>query len=152
MASTAMSRAEREAFLAGVHVGVISLADDARGPLTVPIWYGYEPGDDVWIITDRDSRKGKLLVKLERFSLCAQTETAQYKYVSVEDRRARARGPGAPHARAAPPSRRKRGRLHQGDRRRQRATRASSSACGPSAGSMSTTRRHSGLNAPGELR
>jgi len=84
MASTAMSRAEREAFLAGVHVGVISLADGARGPLTVPIWYGYEPGDDLWVITDRDSRKGKLLVKLERFSLCAQTETPPYKYVSVE--------------------------------------------------------------------
>jgi nitroimidazol reductase NimA-like FMN-containing flavoprotein (pyridoxamine 5'-phosphate oxidase superfamily) len=84
MASTAMSRAEREAFLSGVHVGVISLADGARGALTVPIWYGYEPGDDLWIITERDSRKGKLLVKLERFSLCAQTESPPYKYVSIE--------------------------------------------------------------------
>ena len=84
MASLAMTRAEREAFLAGVHVGVISLADGARGPLTVPIWYGYEPGGDVWIVTERDSRKGKLLVALDRFSLCAQTEAPPYKYVSVE--------------------------------------------------------------------
>ena len=84
MASLAMSRAEREAFLAAVRVGVISIADDGRGPLTVPIWYGYEPGDDLWIITDRESRKGKLLLKADRFSLCAQTETPPYQYVSVE--------------------------------------------------------------------
>ena len=79
-----MSRAEREAFLAAVRVGVISIADDGRGPLTVPIWYGYEPGGDLWVVTDRDSRKGKLLMKADRFSLCVQTETPPYQYVSVE--------------------------------------------------------------------
>ena len=84
MASLAMTRAEREAFLAGVHVGVISLADGARGPLTVPIWYGYEPGGEVWFVTDRDSRKGKLLLLVDRLSLCVQTESPPYKYVSVE--------------------------------------------------------------------
>ena len=84
MASLAMSRAEREAFLAAVRVGVISIADDGRGPLTVPIWYGYEPGGELWIVTDRESRKGKLLLKADRFSLCAQTETPPYQYVSVE--------------------------------------------------------------------
>jgi nitroimidazol reductase NimA-like FMN-containing flavoprotein (pyridoxamine 5'-phosphate oxidase superfamily) len=84
MASLAMSRAEREAFLAAVRVGVISLADPGRGPLTVPIWYGYEPGGELWIVTDRDSRKGVLLLKADRFSLCAQTETPPYSYVSVE--------------------------------------------------------------------
>ncbi len=84
MASLAMSRAEREAFLAAVRVGVISLADEGRGPLTVPIWYGYEPGGELWIVTDRDSRKGALLLKADRFSLCAQTETPPYQYVSVE--------------------------------------------------------------------
>ena len=32
-----MSRAEREEFLAGVHVGVLSVASgDARGPLAIP--------------------------------------------------------------------------------------------------------------------
>ncbi|MEX2207103.1 MAG: pyridoxamine 5'-phosphate oxidase family protein [Myxococcota bacterium] len=84
MPSLAMSRAEREAFLAAVRVGVISIADDGRGPLTVPIWYGYEPGGELWIVTDRESRKGKLLLKADRFSLCAQTETPPYQYVSVE--------------------------------------------------------------------
>lgn len=84
MSSLSMTRAEREAFLAAVRVGVLSLADGERGPLTVPVWYGYEPGSELWIVTDRDSRKGKLLVGLDRFSLCVQTETPPYKYVSVE--------------------------------------------------------------------
>ena len=82
--SLAMTKEEREAFLAGVHVGVISVEEPGRGPLTAPIWYGYEPGGDVWIITGEDSRKGKLLKAAKRFSLVAQQEEAPYKYVSVE--------------------------------------------------------------------
>jgi hypothetical protein len=31
--SLAMTRQEREAFLADVHVGIISIADEGRGPL-----------------------------------------------------------------------------------------------------------------------
>src|SRR5947207_11674858 len=79
-----MTREEREAFLADVHVAVISVAEDGHGPLVVPIWYSYEPGGEVRIITGRTSRKGKLLERAGRFSLCVQTETPPYKYVSVE--------------------------------------------------------------------
>ena len=82
--SLTMSRSEREAFLAEVHVGVISIAEDGRGPLTVPIWYGYAPGGELWIVTERSSRKGRLLEQASRFSLVAQTETPPYRYVSVE--------------------------------------------------------------------
>jgi nitroimidazol reductase NimA-like FMN-containing flavoprotein (pyridoxamine 5'-phosphate oxidase superfamily) len=82
--SFAMTQEEREAFLADVHVGIISVAEDGHGPLTVPVWYSYEPGGEVRIITARASRKGKLLERAGRFSLCAQTETPPYKYVSVE--------------------------------------------------------------------
>ncbi len=82
--SLAMTRAEREKFLADLHVGIISIAEEGRGPLTVPIWYDYEPGGELWIVTDRSSRKGRLLEKATRFSLCAQTETPPYQYVSVE--------------------------------------------------------------------
>ena len=82
--SLAMSKAEREAFLADVHVGIISISDGARGPVTVPIWYAYDPGGELSIITDRASRKARLLEQAGRFSLCAQTETLPYKYVSVE--------------------------------------------------------------------
>jgi nitroimidazol reductase NimA-like FMN-containing flavoprotein (pyridoxamine 5'-phosphate oxidase superfamily) len=45
--SLAMTPEEREAFRADVHVGIISIADEGRGPLTVPIWYAYEPGGEL---------------------------------------------------------------------------------------------------------
>jgi len=80
-----MSEDERQAFLAGVHIGVISIEREDGPPLTVPIWYGYEPGDNVWVTTGTDSLKSKLLHKAQRFSLCVQTEEAPfYSYVSVE--------------------------------------------------------------------
>jgi nitroimidazol reductase NimA-like FMN-containing flavoprotein (pyridoxamine 5'-phosphate oxidase superfamily) len=84
--SLAMTRQERERFLADLHVGIISIAEEGRGPLTVPVWYSYEPGGDLRIVTGRTSRKGRLLAGAGRFSLCAQTEAPPYKYVSVEGR------------------------------------------------------------------
>ena len=82
--SLQMTKAEREAFLAGVHVGVLSIPEPGRGPLTAPIWYGYEPGGELWIVTERESRKGRLLRVGARASLCAQSEEPPYRYVSVE--------------------------------------------------------------------
>ena len=83
--SLAMSEHARQEFLAGVHVGAISIERADGPPLTVPIWYGYEPGGLVWIITGAESLKGRLLNAARRFSLCAQTEELPfYKYVSVE--------------------------------------------------------------------
>jgi nitroimidazol reductase NimA-like FMN-containing flavoprotein (pyridoxamine 5'-phosphate oxidase superfamily) len=79
-----MTRMEREAFLADLHVGMISIAEEGRGPLTVPIWYAYAPGGELRLITGRNSRKGRLLTQAGRFSLCVQTETPPYRYVSVE--------------------------------------------------------------------
>ena len=80
-----MTRREREAFLAGVHVGIISIAEEGRGPLTVPIWYAYTPGGELRLITGRHSRKGRLLAQAGRFSLCAQTEAPPYRYVVSRD-------------------------------------------------------------------
>ena len=82
--SLIMTKEEREAFLADVHVGIISISDDGRGPLTVPVWYAYDAGGDLRIMTGRESRKGRLLARAGRFSLCVQTETPPYEYVSVE--------------------------------------------------------------------
>jgi hypothetical protein len=82
--SLAMTKDEREAFLTGVHVGIIGIADGDRGPLTTPLWYAYEPEGDVRIVIDRTSRKAQLLARVGRFSLCAQNESLPYKYVSVE--------------------------------------------------------------------
>jgi nitroimidazol reductase NimA-like FMN-containing flavoprotein (pyridoxamine 5'-phosphate oxidase superfamily) len=80
-----MTREEREAFLAGVHVGVLSVsAGQDRGPLITPIWYSYEPGGSVRFLTLPQSRKGRLLEQTGRASLCAQSEAAPYRYVTVE--------------------------------------------------------------------
>jgi nitroimidazol reductase NimA-like FMN-containing flavoprotein (pyridoxamine 5'-phosphate oxidase superfamily) len=80
----AMTGQEREQFLAELHVGIISIAEDGRGPLTVPVWYAYQPGGELRVLTASASRKGRLLERARRFSLCAQTETPPYRYVSVE--------------------------------------------------------------------
>lgn len=80
----AMTRAEREAFLAGTHVGVVSIDDPGRGPLAVPVWYAYSPGGVVRIVTAAGSEKARLLRAAGRMGLCVQTETPPYKYVSVE--------------------------------------------------------------------
>ncbi len=81
---TKMNQAEKEEFLAGLHVGVLGLNNPGAGPLTVPIWYDYTPGGELWVITGKNSRKGKLIETGTRLSLAAQTETPPYVYVSVE--------------------------------------------------------------------
>jgi general stress protein 26 len=82
--SLAMTRSEREAFLAAVHVAVISVADEGRAPLTLPVWYRYEPGGLIHFVTGASTRKAALIRRAGRLSLCVQTETPPYKYVSVE--------------------------------------------------------------------
>ncbi len=83
--SLCMSRAEREEFLAGVHVGVLSVASgDASGPLTLPVWYTYAPGGTVNVSTGGNTRKARAIRSAGRFSLCAQDERPPYKYVTVE--------------------------------------------------------------------
>ena len=84
MADYSMSHADREAFLADTHVALLAVADDSRGPLLVPVWYWYRPGGEVHVVTGGASRKVKLLRKAGRASLCVQTETPPYKYVTVE--------------------------------------------------------------------
>jgi nitroimidazol reductase NimA-like FMN-containing flavoprotein (pyridoxamine 5'-phosphate oxidase superfamily) len=79
-----MSKEEREAFLAGVHVGVLSVDDPGHGPLSVPVWYAYEPGGTVDVVTGGQSAKAHRLRAAGRFALCTQTEAPPYAYVSVE--------------------------------------------------------------------
>jgi nitroimidazol reductase NimA-like FMN-containing flavoprotein (pyridoxamine 5'-phosphate oxidase superfamily) len=82
--SIAMTQQEKENFLAGVHVGVISIAQTGRAPLAIPIWYAYAPGGEIRFVTGGASQKGKLLTLNSKVSLCAQEEQMPYKYVSVE--------------------------------------------------------------------
>ena len=83
--SLAMTVQEREAYLADVHVAIMSVADDSgRAPLAVPVWYDYEPGGDVLIWIQRDTIKDKLIRAAGTFSFAVHTETPPYKYVTVE--------------------------------------------------------------------
>ncbi|MFE3516023.1 pyridoxamine 5'-phosphate oxidase family protein [Streptomyces sp. NPDC059166] len=82
----ALTRAEREQFLAEPHVAAIAVdaPEEGRAPLTVPIWYQYEAGGDLWIMTGRDSHKGKAIAAAGRFSIMVDRVTPTVRYVSVE--------------------------------------------------------------------
>src|SRR5262245_42842 len=83
--SLSMTRSEREELLYAVHVSVIRMERAGRLPLAVPIWYDYVPIIGVWVITGKDSEKGRALRAAGRFALCAQSEAPPlYRYVSVE--------------------------------------------------------------------
>jgi Pyridoxamine 5'-phosphate oxidase len=76
---------ERELFLAEPHIAALSVsAGPGRGPLTVPIWYQYEPGGEVWILTEARSRKAGLIEAAGRFTLMVDRVTPTTRYVSVE--------------------------------------------------------------------
>ena len=85
-----LTEREREAFLAEPHIGVLSVAsDDARPPLTVPVWYSYQPGGDLTFFTGTQGRKARKTRLIERagvMSFCVQREAPPYRYVTVEGR------------------------------------------------------------------
>ncbi len=82
--STTMTQEERNNFLTEVHIGVLSINNDERGPLSIPIWYMYTPDEDLYMTTGVETRKGKLLKKATRVGFCVQSETPPYKYISME--------------------------------------------------------------------
>ncbi|MFG1811941.1 pyridoxamine 5'-phosphate oxidase family protein [Streptomyces sp. NPDC049040] len=83
--STRMTVEEREAFLADLHIGVLSIADaDGRGPVQVPIGYDYAPGGDIRVCTKASSRKLQLARAAGRVTFLVQSEVFPYQYVSVE--------------------------------------------------------------------
>ena len=83
-----LTEQERQEFLAEPHIGVLSVAsDDERPPLTVPVWYGYEPGGDLTFFTGtqgRRARKSGLIERAGVLSLSVQREEFPYRYVTVE--------------------------------------------------------------------
>src|SRR5262245_29390402 len=80
-----MTEAERQAFLADRHVGVISVERPDGPPLAGPTWNWSGPGGERCVLTEVTSRKGQLLDRARRYSLCAQHEDpTAYAYVTVE--------------------------------------------------------------------
>lgn len=81
----ALSVEEREQFLAEPHVGAVSVVERSdRAPLTVPIWYQYSPGGELWIYTAPGARKTRAIEAAGRFSLMVQRTEPTMRYVSVE--------------------------------------------------------------------
>lgn len=81
----ALSVEERERFLAEPHIGALSVVEGpARAPLTIPIWYQYTPGGELWVRTGPDSRKARAIEAAGRFALMVQRTDPTVRYVSVE--------------------------------------------------------------------
>ena len=81
----ALSKEEREQFLAEPHIAALSVsAGDKRGPLTVPIWYQYTPGGEPWVITGVGSRKHRLIETQGEFTLMAERLEPTVRYVAVD--------------------------------------------------------------------
>jgi nitroimidazol reductase NimA-like FMN-containing flavoprotein (pyridoxamine 5'-phosphate oxidase superfamily) len=80
-----MTEEEREAFLARPWIAVLSVADqDGRAPLSLPVWYAYQPGGEVTVIAPADSRRVALLRAAGRASLVVQRTAPPGEYVYVE--------------------------------------------------------------------
>lgn len=79
-----MTRTEREDYLSRPHVGIIAIEQPGRGPLAVPVWYGYEPGGNVEVLMGANSKKARLIEAAGRFTMTVQREVLPYKYVMAE--------------------------------------------------------------------
>ncbi|MER6714544.1 pyridoxamine 5'-phosphate oxidase family protein [Streptomyces sp. NPDC000877] len=77
---------EREVFLSQPHVAALSVGRSApgRAPLSVPVWYWYEPGHDLWLMTGRDSVKAKAIAAAGCVTLLVERLEPTIRYVSVE--------------------------------------------------------------------
>lgn len=81
----ALPKADREEFLSQPHVAALSVyAGAQRGPLTLPIWYQYTPGGELWLLTNPGSRKHRLIEEAGCFSLMVQTVEPTLRYVAVD--------------------------------------------------------------------
>lgn len=79
-----MTRDEREAFLADLHVGVLAVERPDGPPFVCPIWYRYEVGGAIEMVTEGASQKVALLRDAGRASFCVQREQQPYAYVTVD--------------------------------------------------------------------
>jgi PPOX class probable F420-dependent enzyme len=95
------SEDERQEFLAGKHIAVLSVAAEGRPPASVPIWYDYTPGGDIRVSTGASRRKAKLIEQAGAVTLVVQREEVPYQYVIVEGTVVQATTPSPVDAREA---------------------------------------------------
>ena len=83
-----MTREQCQQFLAGVHVAILSVNQPrtGRGPLAMPLWYRYELGGDIVIVTRPETRKARLIKADTWVTFLVQSEELPPKYVTIEGR------------------------------------------------------------------
>ncbi|MEV0798096.1 pyridoxamine 5'-phosphate oxidase [Kribbella sp. NPDC050281] len=83
-----MNRQQREEFLAGQHIGAVSVGrTDGRPPTTVPTFYAYEPGGALTMFTATQGRTPARIDAIKAagvITFLVQEETWPTKYVTVE--------------------------------------------------------------------
>ena len=80
-----MSSEQRLAFISDTpRVGVLSIEALDRGPVSSPVWYTLEADRTITFSVGEASRKTALLRAAGRATMCAQSETAPYSYVTME--------------------------------------------------------------------
>jgi nitroimidazol reductase NimA-like FMN-containing flavoprotein (pyridoxamine 5'-phosphate oxidase superfamily) len=83
-----MSKQQREEFLAGSHVGVLSVTGEpGHPPTSVPTFYAYEPGGELTMFTGTQRRAPKRIELIKAagvVSFVVQREEMPPAYVTVE--------------------------------------------------------------------
>ena len=79
-----LTSAERTAFMAEPHVGVVAIETAGRAPLCVPVWYAWHDAAVLGFWMDGASPKVRGLRAAGRLSFCVQTTVRPYRYASVE--------------------------------------------------------------------
>ncbi len=82
-----MTPDERMLFLAEIpRVGVLAIEAPDRAPIASPLWYTVESDGTITFSVGASSQKTRLLRAAGRATLCAQSEAAPYRYVSITGR------------------------------------------------------------------
>ncbi|MEU4390479.1 pyridoxamine 5'-phosphate oxidase [Kribbella sp. NPDC023855] len=83
-----MTEQQRQEFLAGPHVGVLSVAGElGRPPVSVPTFYAYEPGGELTMFTGTQRRKPQRIEQIKNtgvVTMVVQREEMPPAYVTVE--------------------------------------------------------------------
>ncbi|WP_168197398.1 pyridoxamine 5'-phosphate oxidase family protein [Kribbella sp. ALI-6-A] len=83
-----MSKQAREEFLAGPHVGVVSVSGaDGQPPTSVPTFYAYEPGGLITMFTGTQRRSPKRIERIKAagaVTLVVQRDEPPFAYVTVQ--------------------------------------------------------------------
>lgn len=80
-----LSTTERERFLSGKHIAVLSVAaTDGRPPASIPIWYDTTADGGIRFSTGRNTRKARLVDAAGVVTLVFQREEPPYRYVIAE--------------------------------------------------------------------